>query len=127
MVLVKINYASVSPIIKITYDETPVYIKTSVNNVYAKVVYGTSIKWGDIEGTLSDQTDLQNALDDKVPYTGATANVDLGEYELKAGQLTLDVSPTGTAKHNTYQSCIPSGKDKWRTRAEVGGGICTSQ
>ncbi len=75
MVLVKINYASVSPIIKITYDETPVYIKTSVNNVYAKVVYGTSIKWGDIEGTLSDQTDLQNALDDKVPYTGATANV----------------------------------------------------
>jgi hypothetical protein len=32
-----------------------------------------------------------------VPYTGATANVDLGEYELKAGQLTLDTSPTGTA------------------------------
>lgn len=33
----------------------------------------------------------------RVPYTGATTNVDLGEYELKAGQLTLDVSPTGTA------------------------------
>jgi len=32
-----------------------------------------------------------------VPYTGATANVDLGEYELKAGQVTLDTSPTGTA------------------------------
>jgi len=32
-----------------------------------------------------------------VPYTGATANVDLGEYELKAGQFTLDTSPTGTA------------------------------
>jgi len=32
-----------------------------------------------------------------VPYTGATANVDLGEYEIKAGQLTLDTSPTGTA------------------------------
>jgi len=32
-----------------------------------------------------------------VPYTGATQNVDLGEYELKAGQFTLDTSPTGTA------------------------------
>ena len=32
-----------------------------------------------------------------VPYTGATGNVNLGEYELKAGQLTLDTSPTGTA------------------------------
>jgi len=32
-----------------------------------------------------------------VPYTGATANVDLGEYELKTGQVTLDTSPTGTA------------------------------
>jgi hypothetical protein len=36
-----------------------------------------------------------------VPYLGATGNVDLGEYELKAGQLTLDVSPTGTAAVGT--------------------------
>lgn len=53
--------------------------------------------WGSITGTLSNQTDLQNALDAKVPYTGAIANVDLGEYELKAGQIELDQSPTGTA------------------------------
>jgi hypothetical protein len=32
-----------------------------------------------------------------VPYTGATGDVDLGEYELKAGQLELDQTPTGTA------------------------------
>lgn len=32
-----------------------------------------------------------------VPYTGATTNVDLGEYELKAGQIEFDQSPTGTA------------------------------
>jgi len=32
-----------------------------------------------------------------VPYTGATANVDLGEFEIKAGQVTLDTTPTGTA------------------------------
>ena len=32
-----------------------------------------------------------------VPYTGATQNVDLGEFELKAGQIELDQSPTGIA------------------------------
>ena len=36
-----------------------------------------------------------------VPYTGATGDVDLGEWELKAGQLTLDTSPTGTAVAGT--------------------------
>jgi hypothetical protein len=36
-----------------------------------------------------------------VPYTGATANVNLGEYALSAGQLTLDTSPTGTATVGT--------------------------
>jgi hypothetical protein len=36
-----------------------------------------------------------------VPYTGATGNVNLGEYELKAGQLALDTSPTGTAAVGT--------------------------
>ncbi len=36
-----------------------------------------------------------------VPYTGATANVDLGEYEIKVDQLTLDTSPTGTAAVGT--------------------------
>ena len=36
-----------------------------------------------------------------VPYIGATGNVDLGEFELKAGQLSLDVSPTGTAAVGT--------------------------
>jgi hypothetical protein len=32
-----------------------------------------------------------------VPYTGATGDVDLGEYELKAGQVEFDQTPTGTA------------------------------
>ena len=34
---------------------------------------------------------------DKVPYTGATGNVTLGEYQLSAGQITFDQTPTGTA------------------------------
>ena len=38
-----------------------------------------------------------------VPYTGATTNVNLGEFELKAGQITLDTTPTGTAAVTTTQ------------------------
>ena len=58
---------------------------------------GGGATWGSITGTLSTQTDLQSALDAKVPYTGATTNVDLGEWELKAGQVEFDQTPTGTA------------------------------
>jgi hypothetical protein len=32
-----------------------------------------------------------------VPYTGATQDVDLGEFEIKAGQIEFDQTPTGTA------------------------------
>jgi nitrogen fixation protein len=42
-------------------------------------------------------TDDIPSVGDFVPYTGANANVDLGEYELKAGQIELDTTPTGTA------------------------------
>ncbi len=38
--------------------------------------------WGSITGTLSDQTDLQTTLDAKVPYTGATAGLNLGTYDI---------------------------------------------
>jgi hypothetical protein len=38
-----------------------------------------------------------------VPYTGATASVNLGEFGLTAGQLTLDTTPTGTAVVGTTQ------------------------
>jgi hypothetical protein len=39
----------------------------------------------------------QAMLDAKVPYTGATGNVNLGEYQLSAGQVTFDQTPTGAA------------------------------
>jgi hypothetical protein len=38
--------------------------------------------WGSITGTLSAQSDLQTALNAKVPYTGATGDVNLGNYKL---------------------------------------------
>lgn len=88
-------------IIKVNYTVSDVYMSTSISPVYIKVVYsGTSGgggTWGSITGTLSNQTDLQAALDDKVPYTGATANVNLGEFQLATGQVSFDQTPTGTA------------------------------
>jgi hypothetical protein len=47
-------------------------------------------------GTMALTSDIPDTST-FVPYTSATQNVDLGEYELKAGQLTLDTTPTGTA------------------------------
>jgi len=35
---------------------------------------GTSVNWGDILGTLSDQTDLQNALNEKINYSDFTTH-----------------------------------------------------
>jgi hypothetical protein len=37
------------------------------------------------------------SLSGYVPYTGATQDVDLGEFELKAGQVEFDQTPTGAA------------------------------
>jgi nitrogen fixation protein len=40
--------------------------------------------------------EIYNSISNLVPYNGATTNVDLGEFELKAGQIELDTTPTGT-------------------------------
>lgn len=64
----------------------------SANNSWT--IAGTSAVWGNITGILSNQTDLQNALNAKVPYTGATANVDLGENALLAEYLSIDTATT---------------------------------
>ena len=52
-------------------------------------------------GNILNIPNYSGALTGYVPYVGATTNVDLGEFELKAGQFTLDVSPTGTAAVGT--------------------------
>lgn len=51
--------------------------------------------WGAITGTLTNQTDLVNYIDLRVPYTGATGDVNLGEYGLITGNIEFDTTPTG--------------------------------
>jgi hypothetical protein len=39
--IIKVNYTVSNPIIKITYDETPIYVSTTSNPIYVSVNYGT--------------------------------------------------------------------------------------
>jgi hypothetical protein len=55
-----------------------------------------SAVWGNISGDLTEQEDLQAALDNKVPYTGATQDVNLGEFGAQLGNLEFDTTPTNT-------------------------------
>lgn len=75
------------------------YVLTSDANGVAswQAAGGGGATWGSITGTLSDQTDLQTALDALVPYTGATNDVDLDTFSLNAK--SLHVKGTGGAGH----------------------------
>lgn len=75
---------------------------SSVNGYIGDVVLTkTDLGLGNVDNT-SDldkpiSTATQSALDLKVPYTGATSNVNLGEFQLSTGQITFDQTPTQSA------------------------------
>ena len=79
--------------IYITIDNNHIFRWTG--STYVEITDNTAV-WGAITGTLSSQSDLQSALNAKVPYTGATSNVNLGEYGLTSGYVGFDTTPTGT-------------------------------
>ena len=84
-------------VIKINYTSSDVYVSTSVSPVYVVVNYsgvttGGGV-WGQITGTLSNQTDLQNALDAKFDDpTGTTSQYLRGDGSLA----TFPTIPSGT-------------------------------
>lgn len=82
------------PQIEVTLNEENVVVNVVEASPEIEVTISQAAYWGAIQGTLSNQTDLQNALDAKVPYTGATGNVNLGEYGITSGYLQLDTTPT---------------------------------
>ena len=76
-------------VIKINYTSSDVYVSTSVSPVYVFVNYGpvtsSGAVWGGITGTLSNQTDLQTALDGKFDDpTGDTTQYIAGDGSLVA-------------------------------------------
>jgi hypothetical protein len=80
--------------IKVTYNVTDVYVTQDVSPVYINVSYssgggGGAAVWGGITGTLSDQTDLQTALDGKFDDpTGDTTQYIAGDGSLVAFPIT---------------------------------------
>jgi len=81
-----------------TYKQYSLTEKNKLAGIAAGAEVNVNADWNAVSGdaqilnkpTIPSVTNL-------VPYTGATQNVDLGEFELKGGQLTLDTTPTGTA------------------------------
>ena len=84
--------------IKVTYNVTDVYVTQDVSPVYINVSYsgggsGGAAVWGGITGTLSNQTDLQNALNAKFDDpTGTTSQYLRGDGSLA----TFPAIPSGT-------------------------------
>jgi predicted heme/steroid binding protein len=83
--------------IYITLDNNKVYRWTG--STYVEIAANNAV-WGAITGTLSNQTDLQNAFNAKVPYTGATGAVNLGAYDLTTNELTIGKG-TNSLSNNT--------------------------
>jgi len=85
-------------VIEVTFDTTDVYISTTVSPVYVNVSFEApggngGAAWGDITGTLSDQTDLQTALNGKFDDpTGTTSQYLRGDGSLA----TFPAIPSGT-------------------------------
>jgi saccharopine dehydrogenase-like NADP-dependent oxidoreductase len=55
------------------------------------------VKYTDTASMLSPYLRSAGAAATYVPYTGATTNVNLGEFQASVGQITLDQTPTQTA------------------------------
>lgn len=66
---------------------------------YQPLTTTAAVVWGAINGNLSDQTDLQNALDSKLNKSGSNADqdIDIGNFSLNAK--SLHIKGTGGAGH----------------------------
>ena len=73
-------------VIKVTYNVTDVYLSENVSPTYINISYEAPVvssSWGTITGTLSNQTDLQNALNAKFDDpTGTTTQYLRGDGSL---------------------------------------------
>gem|GEM_PF-3763520 len=78
--------------IKKTLAQTITILRTSLDSIYAAVTH--SHAWGTLTGTLSDQTDLQTALNAKVPTTrqvnghALSADVTVTKSDVGLGNVT---------------------------------------
>jgi nitrogen fixation protein len=94
-----------SNIFTVGYSEFSLYNGTgaiAANFSSALLTSTRNFQFPNASGTIALISNIPS-LSGYVPYTGATTNLDLGEYEVKAGQMTLDTTPTGVASIGTTQ------------------------
>jgi hypothetical protein len=83
----------------VTLNITEQLIQVNINKVTSAAVTNTSELINDGEDGVHPFITANDIppVTGFVPYTGATEDVDLGEFEIKAGQVEFDQTPTGTA------------------------------
>ena len=82
--------------------QTIIDIEAAIDALEEEILLKADITSISAVGFSNDYDDLDNKptipdVSGFVPYTGATQDVNLGEFELKAGQVEFDQTPTGTA------------------------------
>jgi hypothetical protein len=75
---------------------SPYLLTTTAASTYLPIPSGTTLQYVRGDGSL-DTFPIIPSITGLVPYTGATGDVDLGEHQLKVGQIEFDQTPTGTA------------------------------
>ena len=90
--------------IQVNGTDLATFTANDEDDVVANIVVPDSATWGNITGTLSDQTDLQGALDNKVDKTttadrvyGTDANGDQTTYAVDSFGQVDDVTVGGTS------------------------------
>jgi hypothetical protein len=93
----------------LTADRSWTVGNVRTDSIYYDPTWIASLGWSKI---LSTPTTLAGyGITDGVPYTGASANVNLGEFGISAGYVGFDLTPTGTP--------LTAGTMSWDVDAET--------
>jgi len=98
------------------------YDETNDKWVVAAPPSGGSVYWGDILGTLSDQTDLDTALDGKAPLSHEHTAAEITSLILAAARGGLGKAADLTGLLNDYILVYKTATDNWVVEPKPTGG-----
>ena len=80
-----------------------------------------SEKWGSITGTLSDQTDLKNALDDKADVSSLSAVATSGDYSDLSNTPTIPDELADLSDDSTHRVVTDTQISTWNAKSDFSG------